>query len=308
MKNKNLVVGLAVVVLVIIGIIFVQRPMLSRKAAGKTSVAKSAEKGKPQVPAKKTFSKDMGGLTLRVLDSKNKEMSLKVRAFKSVDSKSSVYAASLASGRMQELAPGDYDIVIDSIPQMIYKNIGVSKGKETVEDLGHLTGSINIKALNAKKKDALFPVRILHAKSNIAVTSTNTNRPIEIYSGIYDIEIGTTPIQFKKDVKIEAGKEMVLDFGCTTGILSIRAIDENGKEARYGTRIRRADNNDIVASGMTNRAIEIQQGTYNIEVSSNPVQIKKDVKVNAGEEVSLEFTVQAPPVPPKAATPSRTKK
>ncbi len=308
MKNKNLIVGLAVVVLIIIGIIFVVKPLTSKKAVKKTPVAMKAEKGKPQIPAKKTFSKDMGGLTVKALDSKNKEISIKAKAFKSIDSKSSIYVASLVSGRMQELAPGNYDIEIDTAPQMIYKNIGVSSGKETVEDLGHLTGSINIKALNAKKKDASFPVRILHTKSNIVVTSTNTNMTIEISPGIYDVEIGTTPIQFKKDVKIEAGKEHVLDLGCTTGILTVKAIDENGKEARYTTRIKRVDNNGIVATGITNRAIEIQQGTYNIEVSSNPAQVKKDIKLNAGEEVSLEFTVQTPPPPPKAATPARTKK
>lgn len=308
MKSKNLIVGLVVAAIVVISILFVAKPFTAKKEIKKNVPAAKGRAAKPVVPIKKAFAKDMGGLTVKILDSKNRDMVLRVRAFKSIDSRFSTYAASFTSNIMQELAPGSYDIEIDTIPQMIHKGISVSKGKETVQNLGHLTGSINVKALNAKKKDASFPVRILYAKSNITAASTSTNRPIEIAPGVYDIEIGTLPAQSKKDIKLDAGKEAALDIGCTTGNLVVKALDENKKEVRYSTRIKKAGTGEIVTSSTSNRLIEILQGTYDVEVLSSPVQAKSDVKVAPGEEASVEFLVQAPPAPVKAAVPAKTKK
>ena len=294
MKNKNLIVGLVVAAIVVIGILFVARPFTAKSGTKKSVSAMKAQAAKPIVPIKRTFAKDMGGLTIKVLDSKNRDMVLRVMAFKSIDSRSSIYAASFTSNIMQELAPGNYDIEIDTLPQMIHKGISVSKGKETVQNLGHLTGSINVKALNAKKKDASFPVRILYAKSNITAVSTSTNRTIEIVPGIYDIEIAALPVQLKKDIRIDAGKEAALDIGCVTGTLIVKTLDENKKEVRFAARIKKAGTGEIVTSATSNRPLEILQGTYDVEVLSSPVQARKDIKINPGEEMSLEFLVQAP--------------
>jgi len=307
MKSKNLIVGLVVAAIVVISILFVAKPFTAKKVTKKGIPAMKAQAAKPIVPIKRAFAKDMGGLTVKILDSKNRDMVLRMKAFKSMDPRSSVYTASFTSNIMQELAPGSYDIEIDTIPQMIHKGISVSKGKETVQDLGHLTGSVNVKALNSKKKEASFPVRILYAKSNIAVASTSTNRAIEIAPGVYDIEIGILPVQSKKDIKVDAGKEAVLDIGCATGTLIIKALDENKKEIRYATRIKKSGTGEIVTSSASNRSLEILEGAYNVEVLSNPVQTKSDVNVGPGEETSIEFLVQAPPAPVKVA-PVKTKK
>jgi hypothetical protein len=133
----------------------------------------------------------------------------------------------------------------------------------------------------------------------MAVTSAMTNRPVEVLSGSYDVEIGITPKIVESNVRVESGKNAVLDLGAVTGAVIVKAADENKKEARYGVRIRKAANNELAVSGITNRPIELFQGTYNIEIASVPVQVKKDVKVNAGEEVSVEFLVQAPAIPVK---------
>ncbi len=309
MKNRVIII-VSVLVVAILGIMLIGRAFSIKKPVKQpVKVAKKAPI--PATPIKKQLSKDMGGLTVKTLNSKGKEAVLRIRAFRATDSKSSTYASSFTSNRMQELLPGSYDIELDTVPQKIYKNIKVAKGQELTEDLGAVTGAVSVKALNSQKKEANYPVRIVSAKSGDILIATSTNKAIDIVPGLYDVEIGTAPKQVKKDVRVEASKEVNIDLGCTTGTLLVKAVDENGKEARYSVRIAKAENNEVVVTGITNRPIEIVQGLYNIEVQSRPAQTKKDALVNAGEEQSAEFIVQTPPPPaPRmgAQAPKRAKR
>ena len=305
MMKKNLIaVSVAVAVVLIIGIVFIAKPFAKKRPVAKTSVAQKAAKAPAKAPAKKAISKDMGGLTVRILNSKNQDAFLRIRAFKASDSRSSVFMASFTSNRMVELLPGNYDIEVDTIPQKIFKGMSVAKGRETVEDLGRVSGSLVVKMLNSKKRDAAYPMRILYPRSNMAVTSAMTNRPVEVLAGSYDVEIGIMPKIVETNVRIESGKDTVLDLGAVTGAIVVKAADENKKDVKCGVRVKKTATNEVVFSGITNRPIELFQGTYNIEVASVPAQVKKDVKVNAGEEVAVEFLVQAPVTPAKPAVAS----
>lgn len=291
MKNKGLIIA-AVVVICVIGIVLMRNNNIFKMAAKK---APAVVKGAP-APVKKVFSKDMGGLTVKVATAKNKDAMLGVRAFKVIDKRSSEFAAGFNSNRMKELAPGNYDIEIDTVPQKLYKDITVNKGKETIEDLGSITGAVDVKALNAAKKNASLLVRILYPKSSISVTTTTTNRSVEILPGVYDIEIATMPRQVRKDVKINAGNETVIDLGCVSGTINVKAMVENKAETRVSFRVRNPANNEIVATGTTNRPLELGGGTYDIELLSKPVQTRKSVKVTVGEETAVEFIVEKPAI------------
>lgn len=293
MKNKKLIIGLVAAV-VILGIIFIKNPNTLKGKAGKAVPPVKAEQAKTKAVAKKAFSKDMGGLTVKITNINKRDMYLGISAYRSTDRRSSVYAAAFSSNRMQELLPGDYDIQIQTIPPMLYKGITVSKGKETVEELGTVTGAVNVKLFNSKKKDAYVPVRILSQKSGTIVASGTTNRPIQLLSGMYDVDIGTMPRQLKKDMKVEAGKEVSVDLGYSMGAIVIKAVDENNKGVRLNARIKKADTGEAISSIVTNRPVEILKGAYIVELLSSPVQTKKDVVIEAGSESTVEFTVQAP--------------
>jgi hypothetical protein len=307
MKNKSLIIAAAVII-AIIGIIFIAKPFSAKKAAKKAAPQAAAVKGKmPQVmPAaptsvKKTFSKGMGGMTVRMMNVKNKEMPVRLKVFRSDNGKSSIYIGSAMASRMQELAPGTYDIEIDTVPQMIYKKINISANKETVEEIGAMTGAVNVKAISPSKKDAAYSVRVNYPGTDIAVIAGITNRPIEVLAGKYDLVIGTLPQQVRKNVNIEKGKEKILDLGLSTGTLTVKAEDENKKEVRYTAKIKKSEKDEPVTSITTNKPAELLAGTYNIELLAKPAQVKKDIKVNAGEEVMVEFSVQTPPAPVKPA-------
>lgn len=304
MRNKIIMMVIITAIAVILGIVVIARPFGAKKAKPSAAAVK-AEKSK--APAQKIISKGMGGLTVKATNSKGKDVFLKAKAFSVVDPRSSIFSATLTTNRMQELSPGAYDIEVDTIPQKIYKNIKVAAGKENTFDLGCPTGSVTVKALNSKKKDASYLIRLLIPKSGTLVTAGTTNRSLEVMPGIYDIEIDTIPRQLKKGVKLDAGKETTVDLGVVTGGLTVKVLDEKGKELRYTARVRNSATNEIISSTPSNRAMEIQPGVYNIEIMTNPAQTKKDVKVAAGEQASAEFTVQSA-VAQKPSVPSQTKK
>lgn len=308
MKDKKLIIGIIVIAALAAGFVLIMKSSGSKsKAALKPVTAGKVQKGKVPPPAVKTFSKDMGGLTVKVLGSKAKSIPVRVAAYKAADSNSSLFVVIFASDKMQELPPGAYDIVIDTTPTKIYKNIKISKGKETVENLGQVTGLLNVKAQNARKKDAFYPVRVTYPGTNMTIANTTASRPIEVVGGSYDVEIVSMPRQTRKGVNIEPGKETVIDLGCTTGMLTVKAVDVNNNGLRYGVSVIKPDNNEIIISDRTNRPIEVPQGTYKVGIASSPPQNKANVVIKSGEETSVEFKIETP-VPAASAVPAKPKK
>ncbi len=310
MKIKNIFIAIVIIVIAV-AVIFVTKTSAPNRAAKKGVVVKQDKiKGKAAVaiPEKKVFQKGMGGLTVKAKNSKGGDIGLRVKAFRSEDRSSSVFVASFSSQKMQELSPGTYDIELDTVPAKIFKNIKVSEGSETVEDLGALTGAINVKALNSKKKAMYVLFKITYPKSNLTIATAAANRPFEIVSGVYDIEIETLPRQVKKEIRVDSGKETTLDLGIVSGALNVKAADDNGKDVRLAVRLRNSGTNTIIASGITNTSIEVAPGTYDIEVMSAPSQMKKEVKIAAGEDTNIEFIVNPPVSPSSVKAPPSAKK
>ena len=130
MKNKSIVAVTAVAAVVAV-VIFIKHSFIHSHAAKKAVSAARAEKSRPAaaVPAKKLFSKGMGGLTVKAHGANDKPQSLRIKVFR-VDSKNmSVFVAAFNTERMQELTPGTYDLEIETTPAQIYKNVTVCEGK-----------------------------------------------------------------------------------------------------------------------------------------------------------------------------------
>ncbi|MFA5255296.1 MAG: hypothetical protein WC419_01190 [Candidatus Omnitrophota bacterium] len=303
MKIKKIIVGI-VVLIVFAGLIIFVKAIASKARSGKAAApAVQLKKGMKKPAAQKVISKGKGALTVRIVNSKNVGIPMRIKAFRVIDGRSSIYTASFVGGRMQEVVPGTYDLEVDSVPQKIFKNIKVAEGKETVEDLGCVMGSITVKALNAKKAAAYYPMRVLYSNTNDMVTAYMTNKTMEIVPGVYDIEIGTSPRLYKKNIKIVSGKETILNLGCVVGSLMVKTVNENGNNVRLSVRITRADTNEVISSAVSNKPVDLGKGTYNIEVLSSPRQHKKGVSVNLGEESVVDFVINTP-VPSKKSAKS----
>jgi hypothetical protein len=178
-----------------------------------------------------------------------------------------------------------------------------------MEDLGCMTGILNVKIRNAKNKAVSYPIRIYYPKTNNMIIAAVTNKPLELLAGTYDIEIGMVPKVMEAEVAIDAGKEKVLDLGAMTGTLLVKAVDEKGvekKDARQSVKVKRAGTNETILNTKVNRRFEIRQGTYTIEIGTVPPQINKDVKIKSGEETVVETVIRAsshvkPPAPAAAS-------
>ena len=307
-KSKNLIIAVVILVLAL-GFIFVSKPFFKNRNGKKTiSSVRADGKNDPYVSAaNKTFTKGMGGITVTVRGSDDKKQSVRIRAFRKLDKNSSVYVTTFVSDRLTELFPGTYDMVVETIPQTIYKNITVSEGNETVKDLGVMTGAIIVKAINSKEKDMMASIRMMYPKSNFLAAVAVTNRQMEMIPGVYDMIIETMPRQTKNNFKIEAGKVNVLDLGVVSGALIVKAVDENKKAVRMGVRVKSVGTNTAIASMVTNNAIELIPGAYDVDILSKPVQAKKDIKITAGKDTVIEAAV-SPQLVQKPAVPVKKKK
>jgi hypothetical protein len=301
MKPKGIMIIVVLLAVAVGGLyLAIKLPKSLHKAkAAKAAVATAQKPGaaasakKAPLPApKKIISKGKGALVIKLADAAGKPASRRMKAFKATDHRSSEYVASFTCNKTQELLPGTYDIEIETVPQKIYKNLNVSLEKETVEDLGCLTGLLKVTAVNAQGKSASYPVRVLYPKSDIVVTTLTTGKQAaEIVAGTYDLEIALIPKQARKDVRLEAGKETAIDLGCITGMLNVSSVDNNNNPVRSTTRIKKSESGELVATGVTNKPIELAEGIYTIEVSSKPAQVHKDVKIKAGQETAVAANI-----------------
>lgn len=320
MKNKNLMIGLVAGAILVLAIILIARPLFVKKTAAKitpeqsSAPAAKAPDTAPKEAVKKTFPKGKGGLTLKMINSRNEAAPMRAKLFKSIDARLSHYASTVILNSESEVLAGTYDVEINTTPQKIYKGVTISDGGETVEDVG-ATGALNVKAWDYKNSPAFFPISISQSGTGIAITTFASNQPLELLPGTYDIDVETRPRQSRKDVRVEPGKETMLDIGCTTGGIFVKVVDESGKEARREARVKKPQAGDIVAISAANRPIEVVAGVYDVEIISKPNQLKKDVKVSVGEEISVEFIIEtlSSPLPDKTAgsaavTPAAKKK
>ncbi len=301
MRNKvfiavTLLAAVILVVFISIRTVGSAARLAKKKAVTAGAPVKAVVKNEADV--KKVYAKGNGAINIQVKGSKGSPLNIGVKAFRSDGKDSSVFAASLFSGRTQELSAGTYDIELDTVPSKIYKNIEVKDGKATIRDLGSVTGSINVKALDSKKRNIPAGISLFYPGSKNVVAAGMANSPCEIVGGEYDIEIAITPKQLRKGVKIENGKETIIDLGVVSGSLIVKAVNEAGDELKLAVRVRSKDG--YMATGMiSGRPSEIGPGTYDVEVMSSPVIIKNDVKITAGEDTVLQ--VKVPALPEKKA-------
>ncbi|MFA6078340.1 MAG: hypothetical protein WC779_01140 [Candidatus Omnitrophota bacterium] len=284
MKDKKLIAAVITAVLVV-GIIVI----FGAPGIFKTRDVKKAGQ-------KDVFMTGKGALTIKLLNTQGKESMQTVRAFRSEGGRSSLFMASLKTNQSKDLLPGTYDVEISAIPPKIYKGIAIYKGRETIENAGPI-GVINVKALDARNKSAYYPMNIYYPDTDIVVASLTTNRPIEIMPSTYDIAIETLPRQVKKGVKVGRDRDTVIDIGCTTGTIAVRAKDTAGGKIRCGIIVRKLENDQVVLSTTANRSIELVQGVYKIEVISGAKE-SKTVTIVPGKESAIEFvTAELPRVP-----------
>jgi len=300
MKNKNMFVVAGIVILLILAVVLVLRPSVNKKQPVKKQAAKetvTAQAKKTALPApkpaaKREIPKDVGLLIVKASGSNNKPTYAGIRIFKVLDSQSSLFYVSGTSNAFIKLPPGNYDIELNALPPKLYKNVKVAPGQENVVDLGAVTGSLKIRIVDQAGKNENYDVKVFHAKSRNIVCSVASNRSIELLPGIYDLEITTLPPDTRKDVKVEAGKENLVDAGSITGTLTVKATKSSDGTPLEGMAfVKRPGTNESLATISTNKMVRLLRGSYQVELSGDKTKTKKDVTIEVGKDSVLEFSI-----------------
>lgn len=152
------------------------------------------------------LSQMVGSIDVKVSGPAGKANPYKVKV---VQEKSAVAVASGSSLKPIDIVAGTYDVQIESLPKQIIKGVRVEPGRAAPVDIGS-TGSLRVKVVDDAGKEAKVPVRIRKAGGEF-VASWTSNKPLDIMPGAYDLEIGAAPADLRKDVRVSAAEETIVE-------------------------------------------------------------------------------------------------
>jgi uncharacterized membrane protein len=155
----------------------------------------------------------MGAITVKMLNSKKLPASYPVKVF---SEKISSMLASGATNRTIDIIPGTYRIRIETTLPIPMKSIRVDPGKESVDDIGCVTGSITAKVVDENGKEVRSTVIVRKAGDKDVAASGYSNSSIEIAEGAYDVEAVLKPSQTRAGVKVAIGTDSAIEFTAVT--------------------------------------------------------------------------------------------
>lgn len=111
-----------------------------------------------------------------------------------------------------------YDIVVNTIPKVIKKNVYLEGGKDNVIDIKTPQGSLNFRGSYKQYKQLSALIQVKGSSEIIHVQNADLKQNYLV--GTYDIEVLTLPRTVFKNVRIDQSKTTTLDIE-TPGVLSI---------------------------------------------------------------------------------------
>lgn len=155
-------------------------------------------------------------------------------------------------------------------------------------------GGLTVKIVNIKGKSAFFRIRAFKAvdsKSSAFISLLNPGVMQILPAGTYDLEIDASPVRIYKGINVAADKENIVDLGCITGALTIKALKANNKEGLYNFKILDRQSGFVMGAGVTNKTVETLPGSYDIEIGGTVSQVKKGVNIEAGKDTVIDLGV-----------------
>jgi uncharacterized membrane protein len=73
-------------------------------------------------------------------------------------------------------------------------------------------GTLLVRTIEPAGKEIRGSARVRRSDNNETITSTASNKPLDILPGSYVVECLSTPPQTKKDINVKAGEETKVDF------------------------------------------------------------------------------------------------
>jgi len=171
-----------------------------------------------------------------------------------------------------------YDVVVNTIPPVIKRNISFEGGKHNVLPIQTPQGNLSIDFPGSVSYKNGVECLVKDMKSGKTYTHLLANNAVKLLAGSYDIEILTLPIQLYKNVQIEPKQThtirldkpgLVNIITSSNGIGSIYELDDEGRQ-RWIHNLDR---------GQTHQTINMQPGKYKVVFRSDAAKGSKFTKV-----------------------------
>ncbi|RUA30533.1 MAG: von willebrand factor type a [Bacteroidetes bacterium] len=132
-----------------------------------------------------------------------------------------------------------YDIIVNTLPQVIKRNVYLKGGTHNVIDIKTPQGSLNIRQKNTFEYDRDVQILVKKSSGSEIINSQAINSDEKYLMGSYDLEILTLPKIEINNIKIQQGETQNIEIPApgrinliysSKGIGSLYSIDENGRQ------------------------------------------------------------------------------
>jgi hypothetical protein len=195
------------------------------------------------------------------------------------------------TGHPASLVIGTYDVKIPVHPTLWIRDVVIESGKTTDWAVGGY-GRIHINRNDSTGKPLGndFDVYTYDDKKDLVIHGI-TNEPSEyILAGTYDIVVETKPRMGQAPVRVEAGRNTVLDLP-QSGRLEVRGNNALGKPLKVNKAFiyKSGERESPFVHGRVNSPVELQPGTYDVRVDLIPEVWFEGIEISSGRERVIDI-------------------
>ncbi len=195
------------------------------------------------------------------------------------------------TGHPASLVAGAYDVKIPVHPILWIRDVVVENGKTTDRTVGGYGRIlINGKDNTGKPLENDFDIYTSNDEKEIVIGGIANNPSEYILAGTYDIEVDIDPPVTMEGVRIEAGRDMVLNLP-QSGLLEVRGKNALGEPLKTNKVLiyMSGERTSPSVHSLVNSPGELSPGIYDVRVDLEPEVWFRDVDIVSGEERVIDL-------------------
>lgn len=186
-----------------------------------------------------------------------------------------------------------YDIVVNTIPPVIKKNIDIEGGENNIIEIKTPQGSLNVALDHFQEYGNHLPFIVRKKGDDKTLNVQNVNQKENYLVGKYDIEVLTLPRTYFNDVRVDQSKTTTLTL---EGPGRLNVVDNN--LSGYGSIYEVTEHGDKwiynIDEGMSRVQIPMQPGNYKLvfkskNATSNTFTTVKRFTIKSGATTSIKL-------------------
>ena len=187
-----------------------------------------------------------------------------------------------------ELPEAVYFVSVDQAPPATFEDIAVHAGQTTEVRLPDL-GRLLLSGSTAAGEPVVEYFWIYLADGGDTVATGDTNVPVDLAPGVYDLFADLDPDRRYDGVEIVAGETTEVALP-PYGALLVRGVDAQG-EPLYAKSVYlyATGGDEIVSSGLVNERLDLPADIYDVSVDLNPDIWHRAIEIAVGDTVEIDL-------------------